>query len=102
MQGEVTENQRDMITANWGKLNLSRQGVFQAKQAMITALEAAYSGDGSNMHHLSSRAASTSLAAEQVKAALAVSRSTPWLAAVSREQTWAASQIRGSDQCVLA
>ena len=77
MQGEVTENQRDMITANWGKLNLSRQGVAKAKQSMIAALNAACSGDGSTMHHLSSRAATTSLAAEQVKAALVVSHPPP-------------------------
>ena len=72
LQGGVTENQREMITANWGKLNLSRQQVVKAKQAMVAALDAAFQEKGSNMLHLSSRAASTSLAAEQVKAALLV------------------------------
>lgn len=79
MQGEVTEDQREMIAANWGKLNLSRQGVVKARQTMIAAIEAACPSDGSNMHHLSSRAASASLAAEQVQAALVVGRSTPGL-----------------------
>jgi len=70
-QDEVTENQRQLITANWGKLNLSRQGVERAKQTMVAALTAA--SQGPNMYHLSDRTASTSLAAEQVKAALEVS-----------------------------
>lgn len=74
----MTENQREMITANWGKLNLSRQGVDKAKQSMIAALSAASPGSGSTMHHLTSRAASTSLAAEQVKAALVVSHHSFW------------------------
>ena len=67
----MTANQRELITANWGKLNLSRQGVEKAKQTMVAALTAA--SQGSNMYHLSNRTASTSLAAEQVKAALDVS-----------------------------
>ena len=71
MQGEVTENQREMIAANWGKLNLSRQGVAHAKQTMISALNTAC--EGGDLYHLSNRAASTSLAAEKIKAALAVS-----------------------------
>lgn len=71
VQGEVTENQREMIAANWGKLNLSRQGVAHAKQTMIAALNAA--SEGANLYQLSDRAASTSLAAEKIKAALAVS-----------------------------
>ncbi len=70
VQDEVTENQRQLITANWGKLNLSRQGVERAKQTMVAALTAA--SQGPNMYHLSDRTASTSLAAEQVKAALEV------------------------------
>ena len=87
MQGEVTENQRGMIAANWGKLNLSRQGVVKAKQSMVAALEAASPGDSTNLHHLSSRAASTSLAAEQVKAALAVSCTLPGLCACFKPAT---------------
>ncbi len=74
MQEEVTENQRQLITANWGKLNLSRQGVERAKQTMVAALSAA--SQGTNMYHLSDRTASTSLAAEQVKAALEVNYTT--------------------------
>ncbi len=74
VQDEVTENQRQLITANWGKLNLSRQGVERAKQTMVAALTAA--SQGPNMYHLSDRTASTSLAAEQVKAALEVSPAT--------------------------
>lgn len=70
VQDEVTENQRQLITANWGKLNLSRQGVERAKQTMVAALTAA--SQGPNMYHLTDRTASTSLAAEQVKAALEV------------------------------
>ena len=66
----MTEEQRELITANWGKLNLSRQGVDKAKHTMIAALSAA--SQGSNMYHLSDRTASTNLAAEQVKAALEV------------------------------
>lgn len=71
VQGEVTENQREMIAANWGKLNLSRQGVAHAKKTMIAALNAA--SEGPNLYQLSDRSASTSLAAEKIKAALAVS-----------------------------
>lgn len=67
---EVSETQRELITANWGKLNLSRQGVERAKQTMVAALTAA--SKGINMSQLSNRTASTSLAAEQVKAALEV------------------------------
>ena len=67
----MTETQRELITANWGKLNLSRQGVEKAKQTMVAALTVA--SQGTNMYHLSNRTASTSLAAEQVKAALEVS-----------------------------
>lgn len=74
VQDEVTENQRQLITANWGKLNLSRQGVERAKQTMVAALTAA--SQGPNMYHLSDRTASTSLAAEQVKAALEVGPAT--------------------------
>ena len=70
LQDEVTESQRQLITANWGKLNLSRQGVERAKQTMVAALTAA--SQGPNMYHLSDRTASTNLAAEQVKAALEV------------------------------
>ena len=70
VQGDVTENQRQLITANWGKLNLSRQGVEQAKQTMVAALSAA--SQGNNMQYLSDRTTSTNLAAEQVKAALEV------------------------------
>ena len=69
-QGEVTESQRELIAANWGKLNLSQKGVERAKQTMVAALSAA--SQGINMSHLTSRTASTSLAAEQVKAALQV------------------------------
>lgn len=70
LQDEVTESQRQLITANWGKLNLSRQGVERAKQTMVAALTAA--SQGPNVYHLSDRTASTNLAAEQVKAALEV------------------------------
>lgn len=72
VQGEVTENQREMIAANWGKLNLSRQGVANAKQTMIAALNAAC--EGGSLYQLSNRTASTNLAAEKIKAALAVSQ----------------------------
>ncbi|KAL3141044.1 hypothetical protein ABBQ32_005555 [Trebouxia sp. C0010 RCD-2024] len=76
LQGEVTENQREMIAANWGKLNLSRQGVAHAKQTMIAALNAA--SEGANLYQLSDRAASTSLAAEKIKAALAEESVSAW------------------------
>ncbi|DBA77294.1 TPA: hypothetical protein ACH3X2_000816 [Trebouxia sp. C0005] len=75
-EDEVTENQRQLITANWGKLNLSRQGVDRAKQTMVAALTAA--SQGPNMYHLSDRTASTSLAAEQVKAALEEESVSTW------------------------
>ena len=71
LQHEVSESQRELITANWGKHNLSRKGVEQAKQTMIAALTAA--SQGTNMAHLSGRTTSTSLAAEEVRLALEVS-----------------------------
>ena len=79
----MTETQRQLITANWGKLNLSRQGVERAKQTMVAALTAA--SQGPNMYHLSDRTASTSLAAEQVKAALEV---TPATSSLTLNATW--------------
>ena len=74
-QYAVTESQRELITANWGKHNLSKKGVEQARQTMVAALTAA--SQGSNMSHLSSRTTSTSLAAEQVRLALEVSPPPP-------------------------
>lgn len=70
LQDEVSEPQREMITANWAKLNLSRKGVEQARATMVAALTAA--SQGSNISHLSSRAAKSSQAAEQVKLAVEV------------------------------
>jgi len=83
VQDEVTENQRQLITANWGKLNLSRQGVERAKQTMVAALTAA--SQGPNMYHLTDRTASTSLAAQQVKAALEVR---PATSSLTVNTTW--------------
>ena len=70
MQKDVSESQRELISANWGKLNLSRKGVEQAKATMVAALSAA--SQGSNIPHLTNRTTSTNLAAEQVRLALEV------------------------------
>ena len=70
VQKDVSESQRELITANWGKLNLSRKGVEQAKATMVAALSAA--SQGSNIPHLTNRTTSTNLAAEQVRLALEV------------------------------
>lgn len=66
----MDERQRGLITANWGKLNLSRKEVKEAKARMVAALSAA--SQGSNIPYLTHRATSTSLAAEQVRLALQV------------------------------
>ena len=84
----MTENQRQLITANWGKLNLSRQGVERAKQTMVAALTAA--SQGPNMYHLSERTASTSLAAEQVKAALEVRPAMSFMSTRPVQPLWVA------------
>lgn len=72
MQDEVSEPQRELITANWGKLNLSRKGVEQARATMVAALTAASQGSGNAHLTLSSRAVVSSQAVEQVRLAVEV------------------------------
>ena len=66
----MDERQRELITANWGKLNLSRKGVKEAKARMVAALTAA--SPGSSLPSLTNRATTTSQAAEQVRVAVQV------------------------------